>query len=117
MAQKKFVDAEGLKHFAQVLNNYPDNEIISTVIDAIGEELENKVTGPNSSTNAHIATFTGTTGKVIQDSGFTIAKSVPADAQFTDTIYENKAAISGGTDVSLVTTGDKYNWDNKANKI
>lgn len=32
----------------------------------------------------------------------------------TDTTYENKQAASGGTDVSLVTTGDKYNWDNKA---
>ena len=30
--------------------------------------------------------------------------------------YESKAATSGGTDVSLVTTGDKYNWDNKATK-
>lgn len=27
---------------------------------------------------------------------------------------ENKAEASGGTDVSLVTTGDKYNWNNKA---
>lgn len=32
----------------------------------------------------------------------------------TDTTYENKTAASGGTDLSLVTTGDKYNWDNKA---
>lgn len=31
----------------------------------------------------------------------------------TDTTYENKTAASGGTDVSLVTTGDKYNWNNK----
>ena len=28
---------------------------------------------------------------------------------------ENKAAASGGADVSLVTTGDKYNWDNQVN--
>lgn len=32
---------------------------------------------------------------------------------WTDTTYENKAAAQGGTDVSLVTTGDKYNWNNK----
>ena len=31
----------------------------------------------------------------------------------TDTTYESKAAAQGGTDVSLVTTGDKYNWNNK----
>lgn len=31
----------------------------------------------------------------------------------TDTTYENKAAASGGTAVSLVTTGEKYTWNNK----
>lgn len=35
-------------------------------------------------------------------------------SEFTDTTYESKAAASGGTDVSLVTTGEKYNWNNKA---
>ena len=32
---------------------------------------------------------------------------------WTDTTYENKSASEGGTDVSLVTTGDKYVWDHK----
>ena len=31
----------------------------------------------------------------------------------TDTTYESKAAASGGTGVSLVTTGEKYTWNNK----
>lgn len=31
-----------------------------------------------------------------------------------DTTYSSKAAASGGTDVSLVTTGEKYTWDSKA---
>ena len=192
------------------------------------------VTGPSSSTDAHVAVFNGTTGKVINDSGFTIGKSVPSDAVFTDTVstfyasagttfdaiksaysagktviyytptagagvevyylsyakklgdptpteftftrtsgsttywtkidssntwssgstsyagtsspaftgtptaptaaagtnttqiattafvasaYSNKAASSGGTDVSLVTTGEKYTWDNKQSKV
>ena len=30
-----------------------------------------------------------------------------------DTTYSSKAAASGGTDVSLVTTGEKYTWNNK----
>ena len=30
-----------------------------------------------------------------------------------DTTYESKTAASGGTDVSLVTTGEKYSWNNK----
>lgn len=32
----------------------------------------------------------------------------------TDTTYENKTAASGGTAVSLVTTGEKYIWNNKS---
>lgn len=31
----------------------------------------------------------------------------------TNTTYESKVAASGGTDVSLVTTGEKYTWNNK----
>lgn len=31
-----------------------------------------------------------------------------------DTTYESKAAASGGTDVSLVTTGEKYTWNTAA---
>ena len=31
----------------------------------------------------------------------------------TNTTYESKAAASGGTDVSLCTTGEKYTWNNK----
>ena len=34
-----------------------------------------------------------------------------------DTTYESKTAASGGTDVSLVTTGEKYTWNNKADKV
>lgn len=32
-----------------------------------------------------------------------------------DTTYSSKNAASGGTDVSLVTTGEKYTWNNKSN--
>lgn len=32
-----------------------------------------------------------------------------------DTTYTSKPAASGGTAVSLVTTGEKYTWNNKAN--
>ena len=45
---------------------------------------------------------------------YTIGKSVPSDAVFTDTTYESKSASSGGTAVSLVTTGEKYTWNNKS---
>ena len=38
-ATKKFLDANGLAYFAQILDNYPDNDILSTVIDAIQQAL------------------------------------------------------------------------------
>ena len=33
---------------------------------------------------------------------------------WSNTTYSSKTAASGGTDVSLVTTGEKYTWNNKA---
>lgn len=33
-----------------------------------------------------------------------------------DSVYESKTAASGGSDLSLVTTGEKYDWNNKPNK-
>jgi len=91
-------------------------DVYSTVVanwDYIQVNIDGAVTGPVSSTDAHVATFSGATGKTIQDSGFTIGKSVPSDALFTDTTYTSLSAASGGTDVSLVTTGEKYTWNNK----
>ena len=40
LTPKKFVDANGLTHFAE---NYPSNEVLGAVVDAIDDELENKV--------------------------------------------------------------------------
>lgn len=53
--------------------------------DFIQGNLDGVVIGPASSTDAHVATFDGSTGKKIKDSGFTIGKSVPSNAVFTDT--------------------------------
>ena len=36
---------------------------------------------------------------------------------FVNTTYESKAAASGGTALSLVTTGEKYTWNNKMNLV
>ena len=53
----------------------------------IQNNIDGAVVGPDNSTDGHIAIFNGATGKVIEDSGFTIATSVPANAVFTDTTY------------------------------
>ena len=58
--------------------------------------IDGAVTGPNSSVNNRVAVFSGTTGKVIKDSGFTIATSVPANAKFTDTTYTETTDTKAG---------------------
>lgn len=52
------------------------------------KNLTGAVIGPATSVTEHVAVFDGTSGGKIKDSGFTIGKSVPADAQFTDTTYK-----------------------------
>lgn len=48
-----------------------------------------------------------------QSMTYELNKTVPSDAVFTDTTYESKVAAQGGTDVSLVTTGEKFAWNSK----
>lgn len=45
---------------------------------------------------------------------FTSNASSDVTIALTDTTYESKTAASAGTDLSLVTTWEKYNWNNKA---
>ncbi len=49
--------------------------------------------------------------------GHTVGVNVPSDAKFTDTTYTSKTAVSGGTDVSLVTTGEKAIWNAKTSNV
>ena len=51
----------------------------------VQKNIDGAVTGPTSAVGDHVAVFNGTTGKIIKDSGYTIAKSVPSTAVFTDT--------------------------------
>jgi hypothetical protein len=74
-------------------SNDADWTVVQTNEDGI-------VTGPASSTDTHIATFNGTTGKIIKDSGYTIATSVPSGAKFTDT----NTTYTAGTGLTLTST-------------
>lgn len=75
----------------------------------------NKVSASSSSglykigvtSEGHIASVTE-----VQKSDIT-ALGIPAQ----DTTYESKAEASSGTDVSLCTTGEKYNWNRPQNSL
>lgn len=49
--------------------------------------------------------------------GHTVNADVPSGAKFTDTTYTSKSAVPGGTDVSLVTTGEKATWNAKTSNV
>ena len=63
-----------------------------------------------------VGPLTGTaSGNLTSSSSLNAAKltgTIPASC-YTNTTYESKAAASGGTDVSLCTTGEKYTWNSK----
>ena len=70
-----------------------------TVIQA---NIVGAVSGPGSSVANHVAVFDGTSGKIIKDGGVTVAKSVPANAVFTDTTYKPATDEADG----LMTAGE-----------
>ena len=84
------------------------------------KNLNGAVTGPSTSVANHVAVFDGTSGAKLKDSGFTIGKSVPADAEFTDTTYKPATASADGlmtaaqyTKLAGIETGaDKTDADN-----
>lgn len=63
--------------------------------------------------NGQVRQWTNAAVDAVTINGHTVNSDVPDNAIFTDTTYESKAAIQNGTDVSLVTTGEKYIWNSK----
>lgn len=86
------------------------NDTHWTVVQA---NVDGAVTGPTSAVSGRVAVFNGTTGKVIKDSGFTIAKSVPADAKFTDTTYGLATTSANG----LMSKEDKAKMNDFLDEI
>jgi hypothetical protein len=82
--------------------NKPISSNTQTALDA-------KVAGPASAVANRVATFDGTTGKLIKDSGFTIETSVPAGAVFTDTGDVNIIEEVQAEGVALSITGKAVN--------
>lgn len=80
----------------------------STVINSdwtiIQTNIDGAVVGPSSATANHVAVFDGTTGKLIKDGTYTINKSVPSDAEFTDTTYtatKGSQSVTAGSAASF----------------
>ena len=85
-------------------------------------KLDGIATGANNYTHpAYTAQSSGLYKITVDGTGHVSATTAVTKDDITglgipgrDTTYESKTAVSEGTDVSLVTTGEKYAWNNKA---
>lgn len=80
---------------ASALSNYATIEWVGTQIPSVG--------------NGTVTIKQNGTSK----GSFTMNQSGGTTIDLTDTTYSSLSAVSGGTDKSLVTTGEKYTWNNK----
>lgn len=108
--------------FVVCVKNYASGSASNSDWAVLQVNIVGAVTGPANSVANHVAAFDGTSGKIIKDSGYTIGKSVPADAEFTDTTYAPATAEADGlmtaaqfTKLSGIEAGaDKTDTDNVA---
>jgi hypothetical protein len=92
------------------LNNVDNTSDLNKPISSNTQTaLDAKVAGPASAVANQVATFDGTTGKIIKDSGFTIETSVPAGAVFTDTGEDNIIEEVQAEGVALAITAKAVN--------
>lgn len=102
------------------IKDYASGSASNSDWTVLQKNLDGAVTGPSTSVANHVAVFDGTSGAKLKDSGFTIGKSVPADAEFTDTTYKPATDKADGlmtaaqyTKLADIETGaDKTDADN-----
>ena len=82
--------------FIVCVKNYTSGSASNSDWAVLQVNIVGAVTGPAKSVANHVAAFDGTSGKIIKDSGYTIGKSVPADAEFTDTTYAPATSAADG---------------------
>lgn len=94
---KNKVDTTSTDLSSHVSNKSNPHSVTASQV-GLGNVTNNKqVKGLSSGTTAgHVVTW-GADGYSVQDSGFTLKKSVPADAVFTDTVYTHPTVTAGET--------------------
>lgn len=93
-------------------NNY---STIAENWDFIQGNQDGVVVGPSSATSGNVVLFDGATGKLIKDSGKTIGKSVPSNAEFTDTKVTSvnnhyTPAADASSELSAAASGATAAW-------
>lgn len=83
------------------IKDYASGSAANSDWSVLQANIVGAVSGPASAVVGHVAAFDNVSGKVLKDSGFTVAKSVPADAKFSDTTYDAATDSADG----LLTAG------------
>lgn len=99
----------------------PTADTHATTKKYVDDGLATKV-APKSGTGVtftadHIATFDDTTGKVIKDSGYTIATSVPSGAVFTDKYTDQVSTNTNGNFPILLKNTNSYGNETSQTKF
>ena len=66
---KKYLDREGLIHFAKILGNYPDNTILAAIIDAIADTIDENSKNNKQYTDEEILEVLSNIGRLYLGSG------------------------------------------------
>ena len=115
-----WAEPAGVTDYTQLTNKPQINSVTLTGnLSAADLSLQKEITIDVDGTATAIADSNNSTeflaGSNVTITGDTINGTITIAA--TDTTYESKQAASGGTDVSLVTTGEKYLWSDKQTGI
>ena len=77
----------------------------------IQTNIDGAVTGPANAVDNHVALFDGTSGKLIQDSGFVLEQSVTTGSKLTDTLYEaTTTQVGSATAGQAITASNVTSW-------
>lgn len=115
-----WAEPAGVTDYTQLDNKPQINSVTLTGnLSAADLSLQKEITIDVDGTATAIADANNSTeflaGSNVTITGDTTNGTITIEA--TDTTYESKQAVSSGTDVSLVTTGEKYLWSDKQTGI
>ena len=96
-----------------VVENFPGT--VTNVATGSGLTTESGSAITESGTvKANLSSYSAISGDRVYNVGVNSSNQLAVNVPWENTTYESKSASEGGTAVSLVTTGEKYTWNNKA---
>ena len=105
LTDKKYLDANGLTYFCRILNRYPDNEVLSAVIDAIQDMFDEY--GNAKIFSGVCSTGASTAAKTVTCSRFTQSELVAGAIVFVRFTETNTYSTLSNLTLNVNSTGAK----------